>query len=860
MSQANPKPSQFFAKKWTLSDCRAVDGKRQPAPHQKAALVALNKWFTSKRHGGDGTILVLPTGAGKTFTAAHFLCTGPISDGYKVLWLAHTHHLLEQAFGAFSDDMVGHIAEPKPYLQIRVVSGTEGHFPPRDIKASDDVIIATLQTITNAYRDELKPLRAFIESAGGKLIVVFDEAHHSPAPSYRKLLQKLGGEGALILGLTATPTFSDESKKGWLAKLFPQGLIAPTSPSKLIADGVLARPRFEKPKTAFVPKLAPGDVQRWQGSFGDVPDEVINALATNRERNALIATTYANDRKRYGKTIIFTDRWYQCEAIVEALSSRKIKAEAVYSHVDARDANVEGRRLRTRDDNAKALQRFKNSEVDVIVNVRMLTEGTDVPDAQTVFLTRQTTSQILLTQMIGRALRGPKFGGTEEANIVSFEDDWQQAIHWAEYDPLAEGRADEDTRKTFKRPPLHLISIDLVKRLAAQMDSGVNVTPGPFKSLMPLGWYRVAFDVASTDQDSVEPVEELVMVFEDERSGMDKLVHALIKSVPKAFEKEDAVLDTELEVLEGWRTEYLAKSARATRDQYMEMFRLARHVAQGHGAPEFFLFEARKDHDMDVLAQATIDHDIGPRGVLEKLQLEYSRPDRFWKALFPSVDHFRSYHHACVERLIQGATGGARPARPKPAMDEVPSFVEPTEKAKEQVKRRDRRCLACGFTKRLEVDHIVPARHGGTQDVDNLQTLCGICNRLKGKGRPIRFAAQRTSLDAAPVVLPAFDVPNGEDVVDREHCERFLTRTLNFFYACSAVSKVTIGGRGDGYYHWVVELVDGNPTAWLKPLLQSLFDRLQDARVSAGKPPLKSLTVTAPDDEKVVVKAGRRRT
>ena len=41
----------------------------------------------------------------------------------------------------------------------------------------------------------------------------------------------------------------------------------------------------------------------------------------------------------------------------------------------------------------------------------MLTEGTDVPDVDTVFLTRQTTSKILLTQMIGRALRGPKFGG-----------------------------------------------------------------------------------------------------------------------------------------------------------------------------------------------------------------------------------------------------------------------------------------------------------------------------------------------------------------------------------------------------------------------------------------------------------------
>ena len=41
----------------------------------------------------------------------------------------------------------------------------------------------------------------------------------------------------------------------------------------------------------------------------------------------------------------------------------------------------------------------------MLINVRMLTEGTDVPDLQTVFLTRQTTSQILMTQMVGRAMR-----------------------------------------------------------------------------------------------------------------------------------------------------------------------------------------------------------------------------------------------------------------------------------------------------------------------------------------------------------------------------------------------------------------------------------------------------------------------
>lgn len=56
----------------------------------------------------------------------------------------------------------------------------------------------------------------------------------------------------------------------------------------------------------------------------------------------------------------------------------------------------------------------------------MMTEGSDVPDIQTVFLTRETNSEALLRQMIGRGLRGVKAGGTKEAYIVSFYDIWDR--------------------------------------------------------------------------------------------------------------------------------------------------------------------------------------------------------------------------------------------------------------------------------------------------------------------------------------------------------------------------------------------------------------------------------------------------
>jgi 5-methylcytosine-specific restriction endonuclease McrA len=42
------------------------------------------------------------------------------------------------------------------------------------------------------------------------------------------------------------------------------------------------------------------------------------------------------------------------------------------------------------------------------------------------------------------------------------------------------------------------------------------------------------------------------------------------------------------------------------------------------------------------------------------------------------------------------------------------------------------RCVFCASARRLQVDHIHPVVHGGSDDFDNLQTLCAPCNRRKG--------------------------------------------------------------------------------------------------------------------------------
>lgn len=63
----------------------------------------------------------------------------------------------------------------------------------------------------------------------------------------------------------------------------------------------------------------------------------------------------------------------------------------------------------------------------------------------------------------------------------------------------------------------------------------------------------------------------------------------------------------------------------------------------------------------------------------------------------------------------------------------VPKQLPP--RVRLEVKARDgHRCVCCGSTATpLDVDHIVPASLGGSDDLGNLQTLCRGCNTKKGK-------------------------------------------------------------------------------------------------------------------------------
>lgn len=82
-----------------------------------------------------------------------------------------------------------------------------------------------------------------------------------------------------------------------------------------------------------------------------------------------------------------------------------------------------------------------------------------------------------MTQMVGRALRGPAAGGDASAYIVSFIDEWNEHIAWVNPESLFVGDNDfEDSRTEREQHILHLVSISKIEEFASILDDSVDTT------------------------------------------------------------------------------------------------------------------------------------------------------------------------------------------------------------------------------------------------------------------------------------------------------------------------------------------------------------------------------------------------
>lgn len=316
--------------------------------YQTGAVEDVRKAF----HEGIRSVIVcLPTGAGKTPFVAHGIIKSAVAKSNRVLFLAHTQELIRQG-AAHIERACG------PVTGIIMAGNKEQRQKP--------VQVASIQTLA---RRALPKAR----------IVIVDECHHVRSATYSRVISHYREQGALIIGLTATPERLDGRGLGE----FFDRIIEPTTVRELIERGYLCDYRYYAP---HVP-----DLDGIKKVGGDFSKKGIQGIMNRPTIVGDLVTHYI--RLLSGKKVmVFASGIRHSMRIVDAFIAEGIAA----AHLDGKTPTA--KRIET-------MARLRSGEIKVVSNVGLFGEGVDVPDLDGVIVARPTASLTWHRQAIGRSLR-----------------------------------------------------------------------------------------------------------------------------------------------------------------------------------------------------------------------------------------------------------------------------------------------------------------------------------------------------------------------------------------------------------------------------------------------------------------------
>lgn len=302
--------------------------------------------------GHTRTLLVLPTGTGKTIVFAS-VAADQVRAGDRVLILAHRGELLEQA-------------ADKLQRSTGLVSAVE-KAESTCLDSWFRVVVGSVQTLQRTARLERFPQDYF-----GTIII--DEAHHAITDGYRRILDYFSG--AKVLGVTATPDRGDMRNLG---EVF-DSLAYEYKLTDAIKEGYLCRIMAQT-----IPlKLDITDVGFTSGDYslgqlGTALDPYLEQIAAEMAQ-----------RCKGRKTVVFLPLIKTSQKFRDLLNTYGFRA-----------AEVNGQS----DDRRQVLADFDAGKYNVLCNSMLLTEGWDCPSVDCVVVLRPTKVRSLYSQMVGRGTR-----------------------------------------------------------------------------------------------------------------------------------------------------------------------------------------------------------------------------------------------------------------------------------------------------------------------------------------------------------------------------------------------------------------------------------------------------------------------
>ncbi len=324
-------------------------------PYQEAAVD--DAFNALDKH--SNTIVVAPTGAGKTIMMSA-LIGRRFKDGKKILVMQHRDELVDQNTSKFE--------RINPYITTSIVNGA--------VKCWDgDAVFSMVQTISRERNLRDRPVFD---------MVVVDESHHAAADTYVRVIDavKEDNPNAEIVGFTATPNRGDG--KG-LRSVF-SNCSHQIEITTLIREGFLVAPR-----TYVIDCGVKDQLDKVTRRGNDFDMDEVEAIMNRKVINQKVVEEWLNHAEGR-KTVVFCSTVTHAEDLLEEFLYEGINAGIVTGDTPKQER-------------AKILHDLAHGDVQVVVNVAVLTEGFDAPPVSCVVLTRPCSQKGTMVQMIGRGLR-----------------------------------------------------------------------------------------------------------------------------------------------------------------------------------------------------------------------------------------------------------------------------------------------------------------------------------------------------------------------------------------------------------------------------------------------------------------------
>ena len=320
--------------------------------------------------GEDKALLISATGTGKTYASAFAMR----DLGFKrVLFLVHRNQIVKQAKKSF-ERVFGNTRT------MGIVSGESREF-------DKDYIFATIQTMSkeDIYCQYDK---SYFDA------IVFDEAHHTSASSYKRIMDYF--KPKFTLGMTATPDKRDDQLAGKnIYELFNHQIAYEIRLQEALEEDLLC------PFHYFgITDIAMHDSEATYTNIDDF------RYLTSDERVTRVmeqARYYGHSGNRV-KGLIFCSRVEEAKELSKKFNERGWRTIALSGvNSEKERENAIDRLVMDTEVNDKG-----ESQLDYILSVDVFSEGVDIVEINQVIMLRPTESPIVFIQQLGRGLRKAK--------------------------------------------------------------------------------------------------------------------------------------------------------------------------------------------------------------------------------------------------------------------------------------------------------------------------------------------------------------------------------------------------------------------------------------------------------------------